>query len=210
MRIDDALGIAGRAGGVAHADGGVLVEGLPGEVVVDLGQPILVGDGIGEGGFRHVLAVGHDDHLLDRLQRRGELLDQGNEGGVDEEKTVPGVVDDPGDVLGEKPRIDGMADGADAAGAVPDLQMPPGVPGKRGATVAERDALGVETFGDAKRTPAELLVIGAVKGALNRARDDGAIGRGHRRVVEDFVTKQRPVLHQPKHGNPPVLVCPGL
>ena len=39
-----ALGMAGGAGGVAHAGCGILVEALPGEVAVGLGDPVLIGD----------------------------------------------------------------------------------------------------------------------------------------------------------------------
>ena len=43
VAVEHALGIAGRAGRVAHAGRGVLVELLPGEIAVGLGQPLLVG-----------------------------------------------------------------------------------------------------------------------------------------------------------------------
>src|SRR3981081_3263221 len=49
--IDDALGMAGRARRVAHAGGGALVEGRPGEIAVDLGDPRLIGHGIPERGL---------------------------------------------------------------------------------------------------------------------------------------------------------------
>jgi hypothetical protein len=38
--------MAGGAGGVAQAGGGALVERFPGEVVIDLADPLLVGHGV--------------------------------------------------------------------------------------------------------------------------------------------------------------------
>ena len=75
------------------------------------------------------------------LQPVGELFQQRHEGQVDEHHAVFGVIDDPADLLGEQPRIDGVVDRADAEDAVPGFQMPPGVPGERRDAVAELDAV---------------------------------------------------------------------
>ena len=119
MRIEDALRVSGRAGGVAETGGGPLVELLPGIVAVDLADPILIRDGVLELSGRHVRAVGENDVALDRRQTVGERLHQRHEGQVDEHDPVFGVVHDPGDLLGEEPRIDSVIDPAGADDAIP-------------------------------------------------------------------------------------------
>ena len=151
MGIEHALRIAGRAGGVAEAGRGPLVELLPGEVAVDLADPILVGDGVLELGRRHVRAVGQNDVALNRRQTIGDRLHQRHEGQVDQHDPVFGVVDDPGDLLGEQARIDGVIDPADAGDAVPGFEMAIAVPGERRDAVAELDPVAIESLGDLER-----------------------------------------------------------
>ena len=102
MRIEHALGIAGRARGVAEAGGGAFVELLPAEIAVDLGDPVLVGDGVLELRRRHVRGVGQDDVALDGRQLVGDRLEQRHEGEVGQHDPIFGVIDDPGDLLGNR------------------------------------------------------------------------------------------------------------
>ena len=51
------------------------------------------------------------------------------------------MVHDPGDLLGEEPRVERVVDGADAHDAVPGLDMARRVPGQRRDAVAEREAV---------------------------------------------------------------------
>ena len=199
VRIDHALGIAGGARRVAHAGRGIFVKGFPVEVAVDVGDPLLVGHGVLQRGRRHVRGVGQHHVFLDRFQLVGDLFQDRHEGEIDHHDAVFGVVDDPDDLLGKQPRIDGVIDGADAHDAVPGLEMPPGVPGQRRHPVAELDAVLAEPLRHPQRPLAQVGVIRGVERAFDRAGDDlplGIIGRG---VVEDAVAQQRPVLHQPEH-----------
>ena len=151
VRIEHALGIAGGAGGVAHAGRGVLVERLPGEVAVGFGDPFLIGHGIFQRGRRHMRGVGQDHILLDRLKLVGELFQDRHESEIDHHDAIFGVIDDPADLVGEQPRIDGVIDGADAHDAVPGFEMPPCVPRQRRHPVAELDAGLVEPLRNAQR-----------------------------------------------------------
>ena len=72
----------------------------PGEIGVGR-EPFLVGLGV-ERCFRHVRGVGQHDDLFDRLQLVAKLLHDRQEGQVDEEHPVFGVVDDPGDLVRER------------------------------------------------------------------------------------------------------------
>ena len=167
MGIKHAFGIAGGAGGVAEAGGGALVEFLPLKIGVDLADPVLVGDGVLELRRRHMGGVGHDDIALDGRQMGGDRLEQGHEGEVGHDYPVFGVIDDPGDLLRKKARIDGMIDRPGAGDAVPAFEMPVAVPGQRRDPVAELDSVAVEPFGD-----------------LQRARPNGAIVRGVHRPFD--------------------------
>ena len=141
VRIDHALGIAGGARGVAHAGRGIFVKGFPVEVAVDVGDPLLVGHGVLQRGRRHMRGVGQHHVCLDRFQLVGDFFQDRHEGEIDKDHTIFRMVDDPDDLLGEQPRIDGVIDGADAHDAVPGLEMPPAVPGQRRHPIAELDAV---------------------------------------------------------------------
>ena len=69
VRIDHTFRIAGGAGGVAHAAGGILVELRPGETRIAFGDQLLIAQRIAQRGrARHVGAAGHDDEAFDRRQ----------------------------------------------------------------------------------------------------------------------------------------------
>ena len=199
VRIDHAFGIACCARRVAHAGRGIFVKGFPNEVAVDVGDPLLVRHRILQCGRRHMRRAGQHHVFLDRLQLVGDFFEDRHEGEIDHQYAVFGMIDDPDDLLGKQPRIDGVINGADAHDAVPGLEMPPGVPGQRRHPIAELDAVLVQPLRDPQRPLAQIGVVGGVKRAFDRTGDDlplGIIGRG---VVEDAITQQRPVLHQPEH-----------
>ena len=200
MRVDDALRVAGGAGGVAQAGGRVLVEGRPAEILVRLGEPFLVGRRIAQARRRHVGGVGQDDEPLDGGKARRQLLDERHEGQVEEQQPVLGVVHDVDDLVLEEPRIDRVVDRADAGDAVPGLEMPPGVPGQRRDAVAEADAVHLQALGEAQGARADLGIIGPVNRTFDRSRHDGTPGVLRGRVIDDAVDEKGPILHEALHG----------
>src|SRR5690606_24020154 len=88
---------------------------------------------------------------------------------------VFGMIDDPCDLLGKQPRIDGVVDRADAEDAVPGFEMAPRVPGQRGDAVAGADPVAVEPLGKLERPRANFSIAGGVDGAFDRARDHAAL-----------------------------------
>ena len=178
MGIDHALGMAGRARGVAHAGGGVLVERLPGEVAVRCGDPVLIGDRVAQARLRHMGRIGEHDVALDAGEPVGELFEQRHEGQIGEQQPVLGVIDDPDDLVGKQPRIDGVVDGADAEDAVPGLEMAPGIPGERRDAVAEADAVPLEALRHFERAAPDLGIIGGVDRALRPSAKSPAVRRG--------------------------------
>ncbi len=203
MRIDDALGISGRARRVAHAGGVVFGDLDPLEIAVDGGDPVFIGDRVLERGLRHVRLVGEDHVALDLRQLVGDLLQQRHEGKVHHHHAIFGVIDDVDDLVREQARIDGVIDRAGAKDAVPGLQMPPGVPGERADPVAFLDAVLHQALRDLERALANVRIGGLYDRSFDRARDNFPLAVLDRPVIDDPVANQRPVLHQAEHGTPP-------
>jgi hypothetical protein len=141
MGIQHALGIAGRAGGVAHRSRGVLVEGFPGKVAVALRDPVFIRDCVLQRGLRHMSRIRQHDVALDARQLVGDLLQDRHEGEVGQHHAILRMVDDPGDLLRKQARIDRVADRADSHDAVPGFQMARCIPRNGGDAVADRDAV---------------------------------------------------------------------
>ena len=186
VRIDDAFRIAGRAGRVAHAAGGVFLERRPGEIAIDLGDPVLIGHRVAQARLWHVRGVGQDDVALDGRELVLQLLHERHESRVEKHQPVFGVIGDVGDLFGKEAWIDGVIDRPDAGDAVPCFQMPPGVPGERRDAVTELDAFLVEPLRDFQCAGTDVAVVGAVDRALDGARDHFAVAVLDRGVVGKF------------------------
>ena len=117
VAVDHALRVARRAGGVAHGGGVALVEIGPRERVVRGVEQLVV--------QVHLLAAGPqrvevgargvrtgDQHVLDGLEGGQLLGEQVDQGVVDDDDLVLGVVRDVGELLGEQPDVQGVQHGA--------------------------------------------------------------------------------------------------
>jgi hypothetical protein len=169
---------------------------------VGLGDPLLVGDRVSERCRRHVGGVGEDDVALDARQLVGELFQQRHEREVGHDHAVLGVIDDPGDLVGKQPRVDGVVDGADAGDAVPGFQVAPGIPGEGRHPVARLDAIAHQALRHLLGPGADIRIGRGVDRPLDRARDDAAPAVIGRRMIDHAMNQQRPVLHQPEHVLP--------
>ena len=212
VRVEYALRVAGRAGGITQACGRLLVELGPGEIRVGFRDPVLVRHGVAQAGLRPVRGVGEEDEALDGRQRRGDPLDERQEGQVEEEDPILGMVDDVGDLLLAQPGIDRVVDRAEASDSVPRLQVPPRVPGQRRHPVADLDAVALQPLREPARPLMDRRVGRAVHRPLDRARDHRPVRMLRPGVIEDAVDEQRPVLHQADHGVVlrPLPEAPGL
>ena len=153
-------------------------------------------------------AVGQRNIKLHRFHLRRQLGDQLGERNVEHQHAVAGVLHDPAELIGKQTRVQRVIDRADAGNAVPRLHMARGVPGQRGDTVAELDAVRVERSGHLARALGDRAVIGAFDGAFHTARYHFALGVIERGVIDDLVDQERPVLHQPQHARFPLAVLP--
>ena len=146
--------------------------------------------------------IGEHDGAFDGGKLIGDFFQHRHESEIDENHAVFGVIDDPHDLLGEQPRVDGMVDRADADDAVPGLQVPPGVPGQRRHPVAELDAVLIQPLRDLQRAGADRGVAGLDDRPLDRPGDNLAPAMKRGGVVDNPMQQQRPILHQPEHDVP--------
>ena len=132
MTVENALRVACRPRGVAQRHRRPLIQFGPFVCIALCADQGLIGDGILQRRFGHVLVVGHDDITLDGGRVPGNLLKQRHKHRIGKDPLVLGVVDDENDLLGKKPRINRVTDVPRPADAVIHLEVPVVVPGKRG------------------------------------------------------------------------------
>ena len=198
MRVEHALRIAGGAGGVAEAGGGVLVEAAPGHVGRGLLDQAFVGERARQL-VAEVRFVREDDEVLHAGDLVADARQDRQEGQVGEDDLIVGMVDDVDQLLCEQARVQGVAHRADAHDAVPGLDVAAGVPGQGGDTVAGNHAQRLERVRHALGAFMDRGVGGADDRPLDRTADDLAAAVPGLGVVEDLVDRQRPVLHQTLH-----------
>jgi hypothetical protein len=132
--------------------------------------------------------------------RCGHGGDQRQEGEVEEQHLVFGVVGDVGDLVGVQARVDGVQHRARARHRVVQLHVAVAVPGQRGHAVAHLDAQTRQRVGHAARTRGQFLVGGAVDVAFDPARHDLAFGVVPFGVNDEGRNQQRLLHHLAKHG----------
>lgn len=99
------------------------------------------------------------------------------------------AIHDPGDLVGEKTRVQRVVDGADAHGAVPGLQMPACIPGQRRDAVTQPETVALQLLRHPQRALPQLGIGGAHDRPFDRARDDLAMAVLAHRIVEDLVAQ---------------------
>ena len=204
VAVEDALGVAGRAAGVAQPGGFALGEVGPGQRGVAGGEQVFVAEEV-EAARRHVVAVGEDDEG-DAGQARRDPLDERQEGQVEQQDAVARVRRDIDDLVVEQPRVDRVCDGTHAADAVQALDVAPRVPGERRHPVAAADAEPRQRRREPPRPRRDAAPGRAVDAALDREADDFASRVVARGVVEQPRRRQRPVLHRADHRLAPKVV----
>ena len=154
---------------------------------------------------RHVRAIGHRDESLDRLQLRRELFHERREGRVEKDIPVGRVVDDVGDLLRKKPRIDRVQHRAHSRHAEVELHVPVAVPRERRDAIAGRDPKRGERVRDLLGPAMDVAIRAAVDRPFDRARHDLGIRMAALRVLDQRRNEQRALLHQSLHRASPWL-----
>ena len=141
----------------------------------------------------------HQHVVLDAVDVAGHPLEEGQHRGVDEDHAVLGVVHDVGELSGEEPHVEGVADGAGPGDAEVHLQVLVVVPGERPHAVAGGDAEGGEGGGEPPAATAEVGVGVVVHPAVGLPGADPLVRKHPGRVLDDAVERQRVVHHQAVH-----------
>ncbi|EAV43465.1 hypothetical protein SIAM614_02271 [Stappia aggregata IAM 12614] len=203
VRIERALGVACRTGGVTKAGGLVLVKIRPVHFIRLPVKDLLVTEHAIQRRFRHMRAVRHDDHAKVCRKMRAQLFHDRQEGEINEQQPVLGVIDDIDHLFRRKTRIDGVADGADAGNCIVELEMAIAIPGKCRDAVALADTERLQAMAQPGDAAGGFLVGCAVNIAFRPHGNDLA-GRISIRCKGDEVRDfQRTVHHHSLHVFPP-------
>src|SRR5581483_8373506 len=131
MRVDDALGFTGCAGGVAHGDGVVLIK-----LCID-------GSGVRlQQGFVVLVLRGNwtsaerDDYHTLELHLLGKLLKEGKQHVIDDEPPVLGMIGDIGKFVGMQAQVQRVDHAANYGNSEIRLQMRGMIPHQGGNSVA--------------------------------------------------------------------------
>ena len=134
-----------------------------------------------------MLPVGQDNVLPHRPEPVLQRLENRHEGRVDKHDFVFGVVDDVIQLLGEQPRIQGVANRTQAHDAEPGLHVPIAVPGHRRDPVAELDPFPLQGLGHAQRPLAGGCQRATPDRPLHAAADHFPFAVVERSVVQNGV-----------------------
>ncbi len=207
VAVDDSLGVAGGAGGVAHGRGVALVDLGPVEGRLGGREQLLVEVHllaaraqrveVGRGG------LGAGDHdVLDR----GHLLQPGrqqpDERVVDDHHVVLGVVGDVDQLLGEEPDVEGVQHRAHRGHREVGLEVLDVVPLEGRHPLVAVDPQPAQRRGQPRGALAE-IGVGAGAAAVGGRGHDLAVGVHRDDVAADGVDGQLVVLHGAAHGGPP-------
>ena len=209
VAVQHALRIARGARGIAERGGRALVQLGPVVAVRLAGEQALLGNHLEAAAQRAVgrdigLRPHDDDGAQAGRQPVGQRLGARQQGRVDEQVGVGGILQDEGDLVGEEPRIHRMQHGAHRGDAVVDLQVPVLVPGQRGDALAAAAPRGRPAHGPAgRRGRRPAARYGATRRAIRPGGDDLRPAMVPRRVLEHGGDQQRTVLHQAEHGSKP-------
>ena len=132
-----------------------------------------------------------------------DLLDDRQERQIEEQAAVFGVIGDPRDLLGRKPRVDRVQDSALAGDGVIELHVAVAVPRESGNAIRHADAQRVQRIGELLGAYVKLAIRVAMNVALHPPRHDLNVAVMPVRVANKRRDQQRNILHQTKHELPP-------
>ena len=194
VRVDDALGVARRAGRVTHARGVGLVERGPAAERRGRGQQRLV---LGERrGHPRLGRVAHDHDRPHARDPVADPLEDRPEARVGEDDRVGGVVDDEGQVLRRQAQVERVEHGARAGRRPVELEVAVAVPGERRHTVALLHAELGEHAREAQRPLGEVGVGVAEQGLAGHARGEPLLRPEAAAALEEMGERQRVMHHE--------------
>ena len=208
VRVGHGLGVAGGAGGVAHARRvGFLHLGVAGLRLVLHDPGVIVLDP-----FDRLRQRSQHHDLLDAGAARLDGRNHAREQVLDQEHSVLGVVDDPADLIGVQPDVDGVQHAAHARHAQVGFEVAVGIDGQRGDPLTRLHARRRQRTGQPQGAPGHLAVGGAVRLghrlallilARHHQADDLALGEEQAGALDDLGNQQRNIHHGAFHVGSP-------
>ncbi|MNN14427.1 hypothetical protein D3C81_1274900 [compost metagenome] len=200
VAVEHAFGIARSTGGIAQRRCAVLIEGWPHEVIGVRFDQIFVAQQIGDrGNRRHMRSVRHENEAGDGRDFASDGFDQRQEGEIEEEDAVLGVVGDPFHLVRMQAWVQRVEHGTRAGYGVVQLHVAVAIPGKRGDAVTKADAERSECIGQTTRTLPEVAIGLSVDITFDAAGDDLLVAMMALGMGEERRDKQRLLLHQSIH-----------
>ncbi|MNH23618.1 hypothetical protein D3C79_835230 [compost metagenome] len=144
-------------------------------------------------------SIGHEHEAGDGRDFVGDGFDQRQEGQVEEEHAVLGVVGNPLHLVGMQARVQRVQHGTRAGYGVVQLHVAIAVPGERADAVTKADAERGERIGQAACALPEVAIGLPMDIAFDPARDDFLVAMVALGMGEERRNKQLLLLHQSIH-----------
>jgi hypothetical protein len=144
-------------------------------------------------------AVGHDDVALHAVEQAVQLVEQRRESQIEEDIAILGMIDDVAELIDRQPRIDRVADGADARDGVVQLQVPVRIPGDGGDAIVGPYAQRLQRVGELTAAPGSIPIGITMQVAFRGPRNDFLLRIARGRVFDDLRGHQGPIHHQSTH-----------
>ena len=206
MRIQHALGVAGRARRIAKPACSIFREAAPCRIgrsainpQIKRHRPQRI--------FWHRSGVGKDHKLLNRRQLILHRLNNWQESCIKHQNLVFGVIGNPRDLFRVQARIDRVQHSAHAHCAIPGRHVPRRVPAQRCHPVAQHNTIILQRGGHLLCQIIQLAIRRAHNVAFHPARHNLALRVNQLCVLKNFINRKRPVLHNALHGAFPFM-CP--
>ena len=197
MGVDDALGMPGGTGRVAHAGRIALGERRPLTHRLRACEQRFVLEALRPDRRRRVRdAVGHDHESPYRRQLVADVRDHGPEARIDEDDRVARVIDDVGQVRRRETDVEGMENRAGERRRPVDLEMAMAVPRERRHAIAAADAEARQGAGEPHRALGEIAVGIAKHRSARHARGDPLAGEESPATLEEVRQGERVVHHE--------------
>ena len=202
--VDDALGVTRGAGRVTHCGSAQFVDLGPVELGGLIGDQALVGVNLHSlGSFESCSGGAGDDDVFDGGQRRKLRREKRNQGRVDDDHAVLGVIGDMDQLLGEQTNVQGVEHSAHRGDRQVRLEVLGVVPHERGDSLVALDAEPAQGVRELSTALADVSVGHTARAGLG-PRDNlgGAVNGGT--VAEKLSNGEGGVLHGAQHG---LLLC---
>src|SRR6266436_5961095 len=195
MRINNAFGIAGGAGGEAHRGAVVFVDRRITKIIARFGKQLfIIQEAFRYGGG----TVGHDDHTLGRNMHAMFLVKR-QEHIVNQDKAVVGMPGDGGNFMWVKPQVQGVQNATGAGNAEESFQVAGVIPHHGSHAVTRLQAEFRQSRGEPAGAAVEFAITPARNGLIGSAGDNLDARKKLSRALQNGGERERKIHHRAAH-----------